>query len=144
MELSCFILIDFLFYKTISNPSIRMKKQPAKLWLDTPEEHDYPAAFDYLELIMTPQEAKQKEVALRKAKVVSKKSKDIFRAGKLQLLPPENIHVKENLKKIKKGKKLSPILLVRMEGILIIADGFHRLCAAYYCSEDLVVPCKLV
>lgn len=121
-----------------------MKQQPAKLWLDTPEEHDYPAAFDYLELIMTPQEAKQKEIALQKAKVVFKKSKDIFRAGKLQLLPPENIHVKENLKKIKKGKKLSPILLVRMDGILIIADGFHRLCAAYYCSEDLVVPCKLV
>ena len=39
---------------------------------------------------------------------------------------------------------LSPILLVRSENKLIIADGYHRLCAIYYLSEDLEVPCRIV
>jgi len=60
------------------------------------------------------------------------------------LLPDTNRHVKENLRKIKKKEKLSPILLVRANGKLIIADGYHRLFASYYFTEDLDVPCRLV
>ena len=44
----------------------------------------------------------------------------------------------------KKGKKLSPLLLIRSNGKLVIADGYHRICASYYLSEDLEVPCRLV
>jgi disulfide oxidoreductase YuzD len=74
--------------------------------------------------------------------MIKKKSKDILRASNLPLLPKDNIHVKENLKKVNKGKKLSPILLVR-DSKLIIADGYHRVCAIYYLSEDLEVPCRI-
>jgi disulfide oxidoreductase YuzD len=60
------------------------------------------------------------------------------------MLPESNIHVKANIKKVKKGGKLSPLLLVRGNDKLIIADGYHRACAIYFLSEDLVVPCRIV
>ena len=117
---------------------------PKDIWQDDPEPHDYPAAQDYLELIFVPKQAEKFVDALRQAPTIQKKSKDILRASRLPLLPEDNIHVQENLKKIKKKKKLSPILLVRNENGLIIADGYHRLCCSYYVTEDLEVPCRLV
>ncbi|MDR2228834.1 MAG: hypothetical protein LBE39_05145 [Flavobacteriaceae bacterium] len=123
-----------------------MKKNTPKadIWLKEPEEHDFPAAQDYLELLFVPDEAKKIVAKLKKAPTIKKKSKDILRASKLALLPETNIHVKENLKKVEKNKKLSPILLVRGQNELIIADGYHRLCCSYYLTEDLEVPCRLV
>ena len=115
-----------------------------KYWLDDPEEHDFPAAKDYLELLYSPEEAKKKVDLLRKAATVSKKAKDILRASMLPMLPESNIHVKDNIKKVKKGRKLSPVLLVRGNDKLIIADGYHRVCAIYFLSEDLDIPCRLV
>lgn len=127
-------------------------KTPAKnknltrdnLWLKEPEDHDFPAAQDYLELLFEPAEVKKTVEKLKAAPTIIKKSKDILRASKLALLPETNIHVKENLKKVEKNKKLSPILLVRGKNELIIADGYHRLCCSYYLTEDLEVPCRLV
>ncbi|MDE3124530.1 MAG: hypothetical protein KGK14_03375 [Bacteroidota bacterium] len=116
----------------------------AKYWLPDPEMQDFPAAIDYLELLFPLTEAKQYVAKLQKAETIQKKAKDILRAAQLPLLPADNIHVNENIKKVKKGKKLSPILLVRGLQKLIIADGYHRLCAIYYLSEDLEIPCRLV
>ena len=115
-----------------------------KLWLKNPELHDYPSAQDYLELLMAPAEAKLFVKKLKEAKTVTKKSKDILRASSLPLLPKINPHVQHDLKRFKKGKKLSPLLLVRWHEKLIIADGYHRICASYYLSEDLELPCRLV
>ncbi len=115
-----------------------------KFWLQDPEEHDFPAAADYLELLFTIDESKAFTDNLRKAFTITKKAKDILRASAYPLLPQENIHVKQNLKKVKKGGKLSPILLVKKDNKLIIADGYHRVCATYYLSEDLEIPCRLV
>lgn len=114
------------------------------LWMKEPEDHDFPAALDYLELLFTQNEAQKIVGKLKEAPTIIKKSKDILRASKLALLPETNIHVKENLKKVEKNKKLSPILLVRGQHELIIADGYHRLCCSYYLTEDLEVPCRLV
>ncbi|WP_345987593.1 hypothetical protein AAEU33_11500 [Chryseobacterium sp. Chry.R1] len=123
-----------------------MKKSLSRdnIWIKEPEEHDFPAAQDYLELLFEPELAKKTVDKLKKAPTITKKSKDILRASKLPLLPESNIHVKENLKKVLKNKKLSPILLVRGQNELIIADGYHRLCCSYYLTEDLEVPCRLV
>ena len=115
-----------------------------KCWLKDPVDHDFPAAIDYLELLFTKDESKVFAENLKKATTVVKKSKDILRASCLPLLPQDNIHIKENLKKVKKGGKLSPVLLVKKDGKLIIADGYHRVCAIYYLSEDLEIPCRLV
>jgi len=114
-----------------------------KYWLADPEAHDFPAAMDYLELLFPKQTAKSLADKLRKSSTIQKKAKDVLRASGLPLVPRENIHVKDNLKKVKKGKKLSPVLLVSCER-LIIADGYHRVCAIYYLSEDLEIPCRLV
>jgi len=116
----------------------------AKYWLPNPETHDFPAAIDFLELLFPLPDAKQYVAKLQKAKTIHKKAKDVLRAAQLPLLPADNTHVKENIKKVKKGGKLSPILLVRGAQKLIIADGYHRLCAIYYLSEDLEIPCRLV
>ncbi|KKO92381.1 MULTISPECIES: hypothetical protein [Sphingobacterium] len=123
--------------------TVKIEKKPF-FWLADPQEHDFPAAYDYLELLFVQEECKTFVDKLRRAVTITKKSKDILRASGLPLLPETNFHIKENLRKIKKKEKLSPILLVRANGKLIIADGYHRLCASYYFTEDLDVPCRLV
>ncbi len=115
-----------------------------KYWLKDPEPHDFPAAIDYLELLFSIGETKAFVNNLQNAITIKKKAKDILRASNLPLLPKTNIHVKENIKKVSKGKKLSPLLLVKNNFKLIIADGYHRICAAYYLSEDLEIPCRLI
>lgn len=115
---------------------------PAPLWKQNPEEHDFPAALDYLELVLDPEAAHRAVKSLKQAKTVVKKAKDILRASGLPLLPKENRHVAQNLAKVEQGHKLSPVLLVHGQP-LIIADGYHRVCAIYYLSEDLEVPCRL-
>ncbi len=115
----------------------------SKFWLEEPESHDFLAASDYLELLYPKSEASKIASNLKQTTTVKKKAKDILRASLLPMLPKKNIHVAENLLKIKKGKKLSPILLVS-DGKLVIADGYHRVCAIYYVSEDQEVPCRLV
>ncbi len=115
-----------------------------KFWLHTPEKHDYPAAADYLELLFTTEEAEKTIALLKEAKTVVKKAKDVLRASALPLLIDTDIYVRSDMKKVKKGKKLSPVLLVRHEHKLIIADGYHRVCASYYLSEDEEIPCRLV
>lgn len=121
-----------------------MIKNSKNIFLPEPEEHDYPAALDFLELLYPRSEAVKKVAQLKKAKTVIKKAKDIFRASGLPLLPKGNIHVRKNLDKFKEKHQLSPILLVRGHEKLIIADGYHRLCASYYLTEDLEVACRLV
>jgi hypothetical protein len=111
-------------------------------WLTEPEEHDFPAALDFLTLLYPEPFPVQIVSRLKQSNTINKKSKDILRASELPLLPKDNIHVKENLEKVKSGKKLSPVLLVR-DSKLIIADGYHRVCAIYYLSEDLEVPCRI-
>ena len=82
----------------------------------------------------------------RHAASVKFKAKDIFRASQLPLLGVSNSHVQKDQKKIAEGSGISPILLVRdsTNGKVIIADGYHRLCAVYTFDEDAWIPCKIV
>jgi hypothetical protein len=123
-----------------------MKTDPVQIrWLKVPEDHDYPAALSYLKLIFDSKRAKVHVQNLRKAKVTEFKSKDIFRASRLSLLGVSNSHVEKDRKKMLAGKKLSPLLLVRdpRNGKVIIADGYHRMCAVYSIDEDASIPCKI-
>ena len=123
-----------------------MSKQVEVKWLDTPEEHDYPAALSYLSLIYDDQTATEFVEKLRTASMTAFKAKDIFRASSLPLLGISNDRVEHDQKKIKKGIPLSPLLLVRdtNNGKVVIADGYHRLCALYSYEEDSLIPCKIV
>ena len=115
-------------------------------WLKEPEAQDYPAALSYLSLMFKPKIAETYVEKLREAKVVPFKAKDIFRASQLSLLGVSNSHVEQDRQKIRQRKALSPLLLVRQSGLgkVIIADGYHRLCAVYTFDEDAVIPCKVV
>jgi len=115
-------------------------------WLAKPEEHNYPAALSYLSLVYDEGAASGFVLRLRRAKPSGFKAKDIFRASGLSLLGVSNLHVEKDRAKIKKGKQLSPLLLVRdrANGKVIVADGYHRLCAVYSFDEDAVVPCRIV
>src|SRR5262249_3146238 len=115
-------------------------------WLKEPEKHDYPAAVSYLSLVLEVSEARSLVNRLRKAGASSFKAKDILRASRVTLLGLNNKHVEKDRKKIRDGKKLSPLLLVRNKahGRVIIADGYHRLCAVYSFDEDADIPCRIV
>jgi len=116
------------------------------LWLEDVEEHDYPAAESYLRLIYDDKKASKIVKNLRKAEIVEFKAKDIFRASSLSLLGVSNSHVEKDSKKISKGTALSPLLLVRDPslGKVVIADGYHRMCAIYLVNEDALIHCKIV
>ena len=115
-------------------------------WLPEPEEKNYPAAASYLELLYRKERVDTLVAELRKAPLSRFKAKDIFRASGLSLLGVSNSHVEKDQHKIEDGKQLSPILLVRDEdhGKVVIADGYHRMCAVYSFDEDEVIPCKIV
>lgn len=121
-------------------------KNKTILWLDEVEDHDYPAAESYLRLIYEDKRAKQIVKKLRKSQVVEFKAKDIFRASELSLLGVSNSHVDKDSKKITKGTALSPLLLARdpSQGKVVIADGYHRMCAIYLVNEDALIRCKIV
>jgi hypothetical protein len=120
--------------------------KPVKIkWLLTPEAHDYPAAFSYLSLLFEERVAKVQVTRLKRASISQFKAKDIFRASGLSLLGVSNSHVEKDRGNIEAGGELSPLLLIRdgLRGRVIIADGYHRLCAVYSFDEDAVIPCKI-
>jgi disulfide oxidoreductase YuzD len=111
-----------------------------------PEDKNYPAAESYLCLLYKDTRVKTIVSNLRIAPLSQFKAKDIFRASGLSLLGVSNSHVEKDRHKIESGKLLSPILLVRDKhiGKVIIADGYHRMCAVYSFNEDELIPCKIV
>jgi hypothetical protein len=116
-------------------------------WSHEPEAHDYPAAAAYLSLITDPATAENLASELATQPIVFHKAKDILRASRLPLLPSGDPYVAKDLKRVRKGKKLSPVLLVRgtLDGTpLQIADGYHRVCASYHLSEDTDVSAQIV
>jgi hypothetical protein len=129
-----------------SDKNMPSKPVKAPMWLPDVEKQDYLGANSYLNLMYPAKQAKRLVARLRAATLVPFKAKDIFRASRLSLLGVSNSHVERDFKKITHGVALSPILLVREEQnrIVLIADGYHRLCAVYQSDEDATIPCKIV
>jgi hypothetical protein len=115
-------------------------------WLSEPAEQDYPAALSYLSLLYDEKTATELIQKLEKAPMARFKAKDVLRASRLNSLGLSNNRVDKDLKKIKDDKPLSPILLVRApeHGHVVVADGYHRVCAVYSLNEDEWIPCKIV
>lgn len=118
------------------------------VWKARPEEHDYPAAAAYLSLIAPPHHVDFLVAQLREAPSARGKAKDLLRASGLPLLGRDNPHVARDLEKIHQGVGLSPLLAVRgdlaLAVPLIIADGYHRLCASYVFDENVEVQYRIV
>ena len=122
----------------------RKKRQPK--WLADVAKGNYTAAESYLALLYPPARSTSLVAALRAAELVRFKAKDIFRASQLSLLGISNSHVEKDRAEIDDGEPLSPLLLVRdtRNGRVVVADGYHRLCAVYQVDEDAWIPCKIV
>ena len=117
-------------------------------WKESRDDHDYPAAKDYLSLVMPQKKAQQLVRRLRAAPLAHRKAKDLLRASGLPELPADNVHVAKDLAEVRKGKLLSPVLPLRgrlAAGVpLTVADGYHRVCASYHLNEDADIPCRIV
>lgn len=115
-------------------------------WLAKPQKHDYPAAQSYLRLLVQPRVAKRVVEKLKRARIAEFAAKDIFRASTLPLLGGSDSHVEKDRQLIILKEPLSPLLLCRdaTHGKLIIADGYHRLCAVYTFDEDAMIPCQII
>jgi hypothetical protein len=122
-----------------------MSKKAEIKWLSEPAENDYSGALSYLSLLYDEKTATLYVNKLKRASILEIKARDLFRASGLSLLGISNAHVEKDQKKIQSGRELSPLLLVRdsVNGKVIIADGYHRLCAVYSYNEDAVIPCKI-
>jgi hypothetical protein len=116
-------------------------------WKDKPEDHDYSAASDYLSLLLSASTVEELVGDLRGAPLLYRKAKDLLRASALPLLPADDAEVAKDLRKVRQGDKLSPVLLVR-GGLgerlpLTVADGYHRICASYHIDENADIPCRI-
>jgi hypothetical protein len=123
-----------------------MAKEIEIKWLSSSEADDYPAAKSYLSLLYDDRTAAAHVEKLRRIGILKFKAKDIFEASGLSLLGVSKYHVEKERKKIKAGQSLSPLLLVRDSNRqkVVIANGYHRLCAVYSFDEDAIIPCKIV
>lgn len=123
-----------------------MGKKTKIEWLSEPQKYDYSSAESYLTLTLEQQAAKNVVKELERAEMSEFPAKDIFRASGLSLLGVSNSHVEKDRAKIILNERLSPLLLFRGQhgGKLVIADGYHRLCAVYTFDEDAMIPCKIV
>jgi hypothetical protein len=117
-------------------------------WSEKEEDADFDAAFKYLSLLCSDRKASALVKSLRDSKLIEHAAKDMLRAANLPLLPRDDPHVDEDLKRIQKAKPLAPALLVRGDmanGLpLIVADGYHRICAVVHFDESAPVRCRIV
>jgi len=123
----------------VSKGRIRWKKSPAA--------QDLEAAGHYLALLEPPMGARALVRALRVAKSTEHAAKDLLRASALPLLTRGESQVAQDLRRIRKGRALSPVLLVQGDAgravALTVADGYHRICAAWYHDEDAPIACRM-
>ena len=117
-------------------------------WDARPTSDDFTAALSYLSLQFPSATARSLVKRARATKATDHVAKDILRACNLPLLPTDERHVGENLKRIHKGKTLSPVILIQGDlwhgRPFVIADGYHRMCAACHADEDAPVRGILV
>jgi hypothetical protein len=122
-------------------------RKRAEVWKEDPDDHDFPAAGDFLSLLFSEVVSAALVEQLRIASTVRRRANDLLRASRLSLLPSDDPEVERDLKRVAKGDSLSPVLLVRGQasaGVpLIVADGYHRICASYYLTEDAEIPCRI-
>ena len=125
-----------------------MPKSAKLTWLQAPADHDYPAAQSFLRLVATPSQVEAISRSLSEVPTVAQHAKDILRAARLPPLPADDPEVARDLNRAGKATPLSPILLVKgnlaTSVPLMIADGYHRVCASYHLNEDTEIPRRLV
>ena len=117
-------------------------KQPR--WRKSVANHDYEAAYNYLSLRFNHARAERLALAMSEADLQLRRVNDILRACDLPPLPESDPGVVRTMDKIEAGEKLSPVLLVSFNIGGDIADGYHRVSAAYHLDPFAEIPVCLV
>ena len=76
--------------------------KPKVKWSNKGEQADFDAARKYAALLTSDAKAKALVRTLRRARPVEHAAKDLLRAAQLPLLPRDDPHVDEDLKRIEK------------------------------------------
>lgn len=115
-------------------------------WLDDANEEDYTAAAHFLSLLDSPKNVDKAVAEMRAVQITEFKATDLLRAAQLAVPKSDDRPTREQVKRIKNGEPLAPVLLMRAGALkkVIIADGFHRVCAAFRIDPDVILHCKLV
>ena len=124
-----------------------MDKHTAKIeWTKKVSKTDLEDAERYLRLVFEPRDVKEaiKKLEKRRTNIETFQVRDILRASENELKTESNENVQKQFVKMFKGEPLVPILLVRKNQKLFIADGYHRMCAAYYLDKETEMHCVLV
>jgi hypothetical protein len=121
------------------------QQKPSITWLDDANPSDYEAAAHYLALVDTQKNIDKAVTDLKAGAIVEYKATDLLRAAQLTVPKADDRPTREQIKKIDRGEPVSPVLIVRVPALkkVIVADGFHRICAAYRIDPDVMLHCKL-
>ncbi|MGA8726655.1 MAG: hypothetical protein WB565_16600 [Acidimicrobiales bacterium] len=124
-----------------------MTKLSQNNWTHTPAAEDFDAAVNYLSLLLPEDTVQRALQRLRHGPMVVRRAEDLLRASGLSELPSDNPTVAKQLKALKHGKLFSPVLCLRGDlhagADMVIADGYHRVCASYTLDEGADIPCRL-
>jgi hypothetical protein len=73
-------------------------------------------------------------------------AKDLLRAARLAPLPKGNAGVRKWSGRLRDGVEIPPVLLVAgtLDRPAIVAEGYHRVCAAYLRDEATPVACHFL
>lgn len=105
--------------------------------------HDYEAAEEYLSIRFDAAKAKDLVKCLRREQVTARRANDILRASGRDPLPLNDPGVLRDLVKVAQGEKLSPVLVVCLDEMADIADGYHRVSLAYALDPFGSVPLRM-
>ncbi len=114
-------------------------------WLKSSSDKDFDAARRFLEILYGARRAKRYVARLKDAPICEYLAKDILRASGTSLLELQAFDWTKQHDEIRNGTPLSPILLIRREKAnrIVVADGFHRLCASFTFDEQSEVRCLI-
>lgn len=117
---------------------------PKLPWADDIDDKHYDNADDFLSLQWTPERAAPVIDRLRDQGFSKNRPGDLLRAAGLEALSLDDNGVVQELRKALIDGELMPLLVVNLPKGIIIADGYHRCCAAYRVAPFHKVPLKIV
>ena len=121
-------------------------------WSHQNDTKDYVNGMSFLSLLADKDDVEEAIEELQErsdsGKIDHFKPKDILRASRLPLLPADNPDVAQHITAMKKGEKLSPLLVIRGGGDYgkhpVVVAGYHRACAAYYDDMNCPIPAVII
>lgn len=106
-------------------------------------DHDYDAAEAFLSLRLDEARAYDLVRELQSTEVTTRRANDILRACDREPLPTSDPGVARTLRHIAKHRTISPVLVVSFDYGGEIADGYHRVSAAYALDPFADVPLRI-